>query len=119
MVICPGTVLPVSALVIARSATSCGVVETDALSFNGFGSIGALSWRLAVLVTGPSARTRTVIDSVWVAVAGIAPTVHSPLTSSYVPCEGVAETKATLAGRTSVMVTLVAALGPRLVTAIV
>ena len=73
------TVAALGVLVIARSATSCGVAEAEALSFSGFGSIGALAWRLAVLVTGPSARTRTVIDSVWVAVAGMAPTVHSPL----------------------------------------
>ena len=106
-------------LVIARSATSCGVVETEALSFSGFGSTGALDWRLAVLVAGPSAVTRPVIDSVWVAVAGMAPTVHRPLTESYVPCDAVADSKATLAGSTSLTVALVAALGPRLVTAIV
>ena len=113
------TVAALGVLVIARSATSCGVAVADALSFSGFGSTGALAWRVAVLVTAPSAVTRPVIDSIWVPVAGIAPTVQRPLTESYVPCDAVADSKVTLAGSTSLIVTLVAALGPRLVTAIV
>ena len=76
------TVAALGVLLIARSATSCGVAVADALSFSGFGSIGVLAWRVAVLVTAPSAVTRPVIESVCVAVTGIAPTVHSPLASS-------------------------------------
>ena len=37
------TVGALGVLVIARSATSCGVAEAEALSFSGFGSIGALA----------------------------------------------------------------------------
>jgi hypothetical protein len=46
----------------------------------------------------------------------IVPIVHKPVTGSYVPCDGVAETKVRPAGKMSVAVTFVAAVGPLLVT---
>jgi hypothetical protein len=61
---------------------SRGLVEAPLLSLAGFGSIGLLDWRVAVLIAAPSAITVATIDSVRVWVAGIGPSVHSPLTLS-------------------------------------
>ena len=113
------TVGALGVLVIARSATSCGVVVTDALSFSGFGSTGALAWRRRRVGHRPerrdAARDRQRLGH------GRRHGADRPEAADrvVVPCDAVADTKVTLAGSRSLIVTLVAALGPRLVTAIV
>ena len=110
----PGVALS-TVFVIARSAC-CGVTAALAELFATFGSDWSACVIAAVLVC--AAGDTTVAESARLAEPRLAiePTVHTPVAGTYVPCYGVAETNVRPAGKMSVAVTFVAAVGPLLVT---
>src|SRR6187455_2855132 len=71
---------------------------------------------LAVLVTVPACVTRAVIVKPALPPLASAPIVQTPVTASYAPGDGVADSNARPADNTSVTATPVAGLGPWLVT---
>ena len=118
---CPPTagVALLTVLVMDRSADTAGVTEAEALLLPGLGS-AVVALTVAVLVTFTPAEPDAVAVIVRVALAPLArvPIVQIPVLLLY-SAVGLADTKVSPDGRTSLTITLVAALGPLLVTFIV
>ena len=91
----------------------------DAELLLGSGSNWSPPVRVAVFVSAPGISTAAVMSSVALAPSASAPTVHKPVASAYVPCDGAAETNASPDGNASVIATPVALLDPLLVAMIV
>ena len=97
----------------ARSAAKVTVVSAPAELLAAFGSKVSAA-RLAVFVIEPSLWGRTAISTVALAPLAIVARsqVTVPLDCEQLPCEGVADSNVTPAGRLSVSSTPVAADGP-------
>src|SRR5262245_5742356 len=99
---------------MTRSATRLAV--TVAVAESPVGSLVAVAVAVLGKVPGwvTSAVTRSVAGVAGGGETGRLPTVHTPATGSYVPCDGVAETKLSPGGTESFTTTPMAGLGPRL-----
>ena len=81
--------------------------------FDEFGSVWFSFVFVAVFEIVPACVTVTTIARVWDVPTGRPPSVQTPVAELYEPWDGVAETNVRPDGRTSVISTPVASLGPR------
>ena len=106
-------------VLVTDRATCCGLVDVVAVLLAVTGSNWSAWVIVAVLTVEVSLVTCAWIRSVRAAAVSTVPTVQRPVTGSYVPWLGVADTKVRPAGRRSVTCTLVAESGPLSVSATV
>src|SRR5690348_7465107 len=106
-------------LVTCRSADGLALIIAEPALLPVFGSNWLPAVFVAVFVMLPGVSTVTVICSVALLPLFRAPTVHTPVPCTYVPCDGSDETYSTPPGKASVIATPVALFGPLLVAVIV
>ena len=90
----PTTGAVLSTVLVIVTVASSGVTVVEAVLLSGTTSGGPVLVAVAVFVTGVVVVTVAVTMSVAVSPGNRSPTVHTPVVSSYVPTEGVAETNA-------------------------